>query len=336
MPDFHSDESYKDTFKAIFNRENGDKRLTATDFLLGYKGIIKRFIADGKPSEDTLRSYYSTIDQYLVWIKEMEANPFKISEQQIIYYRQYLIDKNYSATSIKFKLTAIRKFYSVAMKYKLISENPALEIHSQRDPDSYIPVTTYYSSEQLKEILSVLDDNDEIQLRTKTMIILMAVDGLRTVEVHRMNQEDINFAVNSIYIRDKRHNDTIYPSDLTMEYLRKYIDRREAVKASLTPVFVSTGNRSKGRRISRQKIRVYVAQALEKCKLKNPGKCCHILRHTCGSLLYAETKDIQAVKNVLRHCNVKMTSRYSHVANAMSKRYTNAIQARPDKTIAIY
>ena len=50
-----------------------------------------------------------------------------------------------------------------------------------------------------------------------------------------------------------------------------------------------------------------------------------MLRHTCGTLLYKETKDLQVVKEVLRHKSVEMSSKYAHVQDAMLKRYTEAI-----------
>lgn len=50
-----------------------------------------------------------------------------------------------------------------------------------------------------------------------------------------------------------------------------------------------------------------------------------MLRHTCGTLLYKDTKDLQIVKQVLRHSNVNITSKYAHIYNKMDKRYTTGI-----------
>lgn len=50
-----------------------------------------------------------------------------------------------------------------------------------------------------------------------------------------------------------------------------------------------------------------------------------MLRHTCGTLLYKDTKDLQIVKQVLRHSNVNITSKYAHIYNKMDKRYTTHI-----------
>ena len=43
----------------------------------------------------------------------------------------------------------------------------------------------------------------------------------------------------------------------------------------------------------------------------------------CNS--YLQTKDLQIVKQVLRHSNVNITSKYAHIYNKMDKRYTTGI-----------
>lgn len=57
-----------------------------------------------------------------------------------------------------------------------------------------------------------------------------------------------------------------------------------------------------------------------------------MLRHTCGTLLYKDTKDLQIVKQVLRHSNVNITSKYAHIYNKMDKRYTTGINLNENIT----
>lgn len=40
---------------------------------------------------------------------------------------------------------------------------------------------------------------------------------------------------------------------------------------------------------------------------------------------YLQTKDLQIVKQVLRHSNINITSKYAHIYNKMDKRYTTGI-----------
>lgn len=320
-----------DEFNIVFNQNNEDKKMSPQYFLDNYKILMSRYVANGDPSKDTIRSYFSAIDQFIEWCQALKIDIFKVTEQQLLYYRSVFIKKGYKPTSIKFKLTSIRRFYYVAIKYKLIKENPALMVHAQRDPDSYMPITKFLTLDQLQIFLDSIPESKESDLRLKTMIVLMAIEGLRTVEVYRMNTQDISFEMRTIYIRGKGHNDMIYPSALTMKLLYRYINKRKSDGSYPTPVFTSLSHENLGKRISRTTIRKEIDKALRQNNFKDYGKSCHMLRHTCGTLLYRETKDLQVVKEVLRHRSVEMTSKYSHIQDNMVRRYTSSIPIRPEQ-----
>ena len=326
----NNEDFFANEFSVVFGPDK-DKKMPASYFLSNYKSIMKRYISDGNPSLDTINSYCSTIDQFLDWCKKVSLNPFMTTEQHIMYYRSILVNKNYRSTSIKFKLTCLRRFFFVAIKYDMIKDNPVQDVHAHRDPDNYMPVLQFLSVKQLNDLITSIKDDDEKSLRDKSILYLMSIEGLRTIEVYRMNTQDINFELNTIYIRGKGHNDMIYPTKETMDILNKYINVRTSNGSYPTPVFTSTSNRSKGQRLSRRKIRDRINILLVKAGVKHQGKACHLLRHTCGTLLYSKTKDLQVVKQVLRHRNIEMTSRYSHVQDGMLKRYTSAISLELDK-----
>lgn len=323
-----TDEFIKKEYAYVFgNKADMDPKY----FLTHFPKLMERYISNGNPSEDTKRSYISAIQQYLNWCISIRMNPITATEQQIIYYRGVLVNRNFKPAAIKLYLTAVRRFYYVMMKYGLIKENPAIDVHAQRDPNAYLPIIKYLTLDQLQSLFDAIEYKDrEKQLRVQAMIALMAVEGLRTVEVHRLSVEDINVLNKQlvILIRGKGHNDPIYPSKFTSDLLRAYLAMRPAPTSGLkelTPVFISRGNRGQHRRLSRRSIRREIDAALDLIQAKAPGISCHMLRHTCGTLLYAQTKDIQAVKETLRHRNIEMTSKYSHVQDLALKRYTEAI-----------
>lgn len=318
-------------FNIVFGDSSEEKKMDPAYFLTNYRNLMKRYVSNGKPSNDTENSYFSAINQFISWCAALKTDIFKINEQKLLYYRQVLINKEYKPASVKFKLTAIRRFYYVALKYGLIEKNPAIDVHAQRDPDSYIPVLKYLTVEQLYSLLNSFNEEEEKSLRTKVIVFLMAVEGLRTVEIYRMNVQDIYDDQKAIYIRGKGHNDLIYLRDDSYELLKKYLQLRITSHEFPTPVFTSLSNNSLGKRLSRQNIRETIDAALKSVNLKAPGKSCHMLRHTCGTLLYRETKDLQVVKHVLRHRSIEMTSRYSHIQDAMLSRYTKAIPIKPEE-----
>lgn len=310
-----------------------EEEINENTLLLNYKTLLKRYLSQGEPAEDTLQSYYSFIDSYIKWCLANKVHPLKINEYQFMYYRDYLIKANLKKGSIKVKLNAIKQFYNLAVKLKLIDINPAKDVGVKlREHDELAPMK-FLTLEQLKSLLLTIPAYDEKHieyLRDKLIIMLMALEGLRTVEVHRMSIGDINWDTKTIYIHGKGHNDFIYPRNDILILLKKYISVRPFSFAHIDefgePVFTTLTNQVKGKRMDRRGIRYNVDKWLTKAGFKQKGISCHMLRHTCGTLLYKDTKDLQIVKEVLRHSNVNITSKYAHVYNSLDKRYTSEIE----------
>lgn len=62
-------------------------------FLDNYEDVLKKYIAGGNPSEDTLRNYFGQIREFLSWCKDNDFKPLRIQEPHIILYRDFLIEK---------------------------------------------------------------------------------------------------------------------------------------------------------------------------------------------------------------------------------------------------
>ena len=79
-------------------------------------------------------------------------------------------------------------------------------------------------------------------------------------------------------------------------YLQAIPTDREIKKDGvLTPLILSSSNRNLMGRISRNGIRSIMNKALTACDLKHPGYSCHVFRHSCGTNLYKETKDLEGI-----------------------------------------
>lgn len=309
--------------------ENNNKQLA---FLHSYKQLLPQYIADGNPSLDTLNAYWGRIDSFLKWCELNKFYPFTLQEAHIILYRKELIDKGFKTTSVAAALTSIRKFYKLAQKLQLIADNPANDIKAPRDPDAALIDLPYLTAGKLEYLLQLIKPTNEKNLRDKVIIAFMAIEGLRTVEIYRMNEEDINKEQQSILIRGKGKNAIIYPRPDTFELLLRYIKtkNREPLQQYIdneekTPVFTSTSNNKRGNRINRRNIREAVDLWLTRAGYKEKGKSDHMLRHTCATLLYKETKDLKVVQETLRHSNINMTSKYAHLVEREDQRYTKAI-----------
>lgn len=300
-------------------------------FLTNYKEVMAKYIADGNPSQDTLNNYFGRIDAYLTWCGLNRINPLHVGEEHIVLYRDYLRQEGSKASTIYANLISLKKFYHVAQKFHFIQDNPVADVKSPRDPDASIIKFPYLTAGKLEYLLHIVPTDSEKTLRDKVIIVFMALEGLRTVEIHRMNQGDINFGQQSIFIHGKGKNGIIYPRSDTFKLLHHYLQMKDKsilsqyADAKDIPVFTSTSHNKYGSRIDRRNIRRAIDNWLKEAGLKEPGKSAHMLRHTCATLLYKETKDLKVVQETLRHSSINMSGKYAHLMEREENRYTKNI-----------
>lgn len=288
---------------------------------------MARYIAGGQPSEDTLAHYTTEIENYLQWCSDENIEPLAVDEMTAFKYLHVLNKAEYSSASICLKITAARVFYFVAEKLKLVKINPFKDVrpkppvYSDEDID-------FLTLNDLKEICeSIKARNDQTAKRDLAIVMLMSVEGLRTVEVHRMNDEDINFERRTILIHGKGRDSYIYPCDDTFDVLKDYLEfRGESTKDEFgTPTFIGASKKFFGARISRNGIRWAVNHILLVNGKKTKNNSCHMLRHSCGTNLYQETRDLRLVQETLRHADTSTSARYSHIVDRAEKRQTSLI-----------
>ena len=309
--------------------------LTPEYYVTHYIDFLRPYIGRGRPSEDTVHSYVAAIDQLINYCHEHNANPLKLKEFHLLQIRESMYQHGYKQATVNIKLAGIRAFYKVAYRLGLIDEDPAEQVRGDNHEAQDLS-TRYLTENQLQSMLNSVGNNgdDFVYYRNVLFILLMGVEGLRSVEVHRMSKEDVDFDNKMILIHGKGHDDFIFPSQTTMDWLKKYLylyplDREVKRDQYGTPMFLSASNRNVSGRISRRGIRNIINSLYESMGIKQAGLSCHLLRHTCGTLLYKETKDLIVVKETLRHRDVKMTSRYAHLQERLLNRYTSAIAMQP-------
>lgn len=301
--------------------------ITPDYYVQHYMEFLPRYISKGRPRPDTLHTYHRRISLFIDWCRENQRHPLTMHDYQMRIYMDSLINSHKDST-VALSLIAIRAFFMVAKRIGLIKENPCAYIHVSQ-PYRLDEEFKFFTVDQVQEILKTFDDekNDFIRTRNRAMLYLMSVEGLRNVELMRMNDEDIDWTMQTIHIRGKGHDGVIYPSESTMNIMKEYIVCRPEPKKEglLTPTFISNSHRKYHKRITRNGIRTVMNKALRLTNYKAKGISCHVFRHSCGTNLYAATKDLRIVQETLRQRDPKMAARYAHVQQRMSKRYTNAL-----------
>ena len=303
--------------------------ITPEYFIAHFYEYLPRYIAGGAPTADTRDTYELAIRLFLHWCMEQNLHPLSdVHDYQIRVYMEEMRTRGYSAATLMIKGAAIRAFYKVAQRLSFITENPCADLQL-RNPQHLDEDYKYLTVDQIKEICEGLtaDQNALRRLRNLLIVYLMGVEGLRVVEVMRLSDEDIDWQRGRIEIRGKGHAGIIYPCEETFQLLKAYIEERGPVPPEnrLTPTVISCARNNAQGRITRVGIRYVINKALTEAGLKQPGYACHLFRHSCGTNLYQETKDLRVVQETLRQRSPKVTAKYAHVHDRMERRYTRGI-----------
>jgi integrase len=150
---------------------------------------------------------------------------------------------------------------------------------------------------------------------------MMALHGLRTIEVQRANVEDltdkgVNFA---LVVRGKTRDRLVYLRPDTGARMKEYVTLRGEVTRDKdgTPLFSTID--SPRHRLTRTRIRAITVRYLRLAGSKRPGISNRARRHTAATLGYLHTGDLRAVQELLGHADPRMTARYAHVVDMARK-----------------
>lgn len=261
------------------------------------------YTAGGKPSPDTIRAYRRTGMFFINWLIQHGKDPDTANDQDAHEYVAELYATGLQRDSVNQRIAGARAFFTTADAIGEFSgKNPFTNIHGRlSNPED--ATTHYFTNEEVKKIFNTCQTD-----RERALILVMAIEGLRTIEVTRLEIQDYDKKNGRLRVHGKGDHDAwIYPCELTQTTLLQYIGSR-----SRGSVFI---NDIDGSPLSRQGVKYIVNGILRRAGMKKRGVSCHALRHSCGTNLYAATKDIRLVQETLRHQSPQVTARYAHVTN---------------------
>lgn len=153
--------------------------------------------------------------------------------------------------------------------------------------------------------------------RLFAMYTLAVNAGLRTVELSRATVKDLEVKGGNavLYVWGKGHEEADARKPLAPEVyaaIRDYLDSRSDRPTANSPLFVSTGNRSGGRRIAATTISKMLKQAMQEAGYNSERITAHSLRHTAGTAVQELTNNLFVTQHYMRHSDPKTTEIYLH------------------------
>ena len=299
--------------------------ITTNNLLVVFAEFLNIDVSAGDAAEDTLKTYTRQLQQFLQWCDRALLNPVTATKEDIKKYRRWMIaNQQYKPATIALKLSVVRRFYQAAVEKGMLAINPAAGVKppkEKRDPSEKI---TYLEQSEVEILLGVVPSDRSLRsARDRVMLAIMALEGTRTVELHRANIASLVRQGQNLGIRvEGKRSIRVVPltpdiAHLLVDYLHLRETQGEVLHPT-RPLFVATGNSSRGQRLSRRGIRSIVDKYLQQASLKHtPGRTisAHSLRHTAGTLALRSGADLRQVQDLLGHSDPRTTSIYAHVAD---------------------
>lgn len=239
-------------------------------------------------------------------------------------WMESLMERNCSPAYVNRSLVALRTFYRYCLSMGIVSIDPARLVNGPKKPRRLPAFVNDSDMDRLDDILKQREQTF-CNVRTRTIILVLYLTGLRAAELLSLDDEMIDFVSKEIKVTGKRDKQRIVPfGDDLLDILQEYISlrNREAVRTSHA-LFVD----DKGERLTYDKLRRLVREHLALVtnqKKRSP----HVLRHTFATTMLNHDANIESIRKLLGHQSLNATEIYTHTTFEQLRRIYNEAHPR--------
>jgi integrase/recombinase XerD len=266
-----------------------------------------------KRSENTVRQYGETLDEFLQWLKKPVEDLTKADLQK---WKLYLSEeKGYCENTMSTKIAAVNQFI------ERVLERPDMKIRPPRRVfRTKIPLTEDEVSRMLAEAKEPrrgrkgFRNNSDMSLRDHAAICVMYYGGLRASEVVNLRKSDLDLDNKKLRVNEGKGMD-FSPVNLPEEAiksLRKYLEHGRPIPAKpeyADVVFLS----STGTPIGRAKLWPIVKRIAFRAGIEKRVSP-HIFRHSLITHMAEKGLSASFIQAQSRHKSLDMVQRYTHLS----------------------
>ncbi len=309
---------------------HGGGQVTTVDPAAAFDTFIRRRVARGNPSQDTIDGYTREATAFRDWLQRRGSTVYQATEDDILDYRGEMIAAGRKPSTIRYKLAVVRRVLDAGMAEGVLTTNAASHVDAPRERSRPEDRICYFSEAELDRLFSHIATGSMAGLRDRAIVALMALHGLRQVEVHRASVGDLyqDGDAPALYVHGKGHDRIVYLRQDTAAALQAWLSVRGHL-GNAAPLFCSLSDRSRGGRLTRRAIRTIVVGYYEAAGLRvSKGTrqvSTHTLRHTFATLARANGASNDQIQEQGGWRDARMLDRYAHVMDRIANNPSNAI-----------
>jgi integrase len=212
------------------------------------------------------------------------------------------------ASSVNRDMTALKAAINWGYKRKILGANPLFQLESLQERDSQ-PLVRYLSPDERARLTAALDERDRRSAdHLKPMVIISLNTGARRGALLALRWADVDMDKKILTLRgEEGKSGRTYYVPLNNAARDAFCEWRKRSKGEF--VFPSPGGGKM------HDCRSSFKNLLEKAGIENFRW--HDMRHDFASQLVMKGVDLNTVRELMGHADLKMTLRYAHLAPEM-------------------
>lgn len=271
----------------------------------------------------TKETYLYNLKPFFTFLRERAIN--QPTRETILAYRDYLKETKKPAT-VQAYLAVVRVFFDFT-EVNGIYPNVAKRVKGAKVSKDF--KKDYLTVNQLREVVTPIDTTTENGARDFAIISLMAVCGLRTIEVARANVEDLKplGGKTVLFIQGKGHEDKgdlVIVPEAVERAIRAYLAKRERY-APDAPLFACSSNNNKGGRLTTVSVSSIAKKAMVSAGFASERLTAHSLRHSAITNAILAGNSLQDTQSFARHANIATTMIYNHSVERMKNQCAESV-----------
>lgn len=234
-------------------------------------------------------------------LKEFFGNPriTAITQEQVELYKAKRHEK-VSPSTVNREISCLKHMLNKAIEWKKLDHNPAAIVKKFKENNARM---RYLEKEEIPKVISNCNDT------VRSVVILGIYTGMRQGEMLGLKWRDIDIHKGIIYALRTKNNE---PREIPMcDIVKKTLIAIPKHKES-PYIFCKKNGKPYG------KLRKSFLQALEKSGILKFRF--HDLRHTFASQFMMAGGELNTLRELLGHKDIKMTLRYSHLSRDHKRR----------------
>lgn len=275
-------------------------------------GIIENYLNGSANAlvQQTQDNYRKTLHEFFIYLEEqlLMPNPMLFSVKQLNRYRKNMKKRQLSMATINFHLSVIKQLtgwlLNNASEFQLDNQQrksfgAVMEIKGEKKERRFVMESL--AEEERDALLNHIQEPMDRAIAT-----LLAIEGLRTVEVTRLQISDLDFDQQQLWITGKTsdHRTPIAMLPICLESLQAYLQsvgEWPVLPNHNAPLFPD---------LKTHHIRYLVDKYLKELSLKRSRISAHSLRHSAGQLMLQQGQSPKFVQRHLRHKTFEITQFY--------------------------